>query len=133
MYIRLITIISFVFVLFACESTLNRDKEALWVDIPYSINRGLLDSCSILSFVTQQNQYDLVNCVTRIGLNDNYIIVESYDKKDSTQYWIINKSIQGIEKIKKKENVEGPLDLEKFTNRKRILNISNLEFTKDVN
>ena len=129
------TLLSFLFFIEApgCRNVLNKSKEAEFVDIPYTITRGLADSCSTLYFATQQDQYKLVDCVLKIGFNDKYLIVSSY--KDTSKvigYWIINKSIKEIEKIKKTENVEGPLDFDKFNERKKILKIDTVEFTKEI-
>ena len=134
LYKKMLLIFSLASVLSGCGNALNRIKEAEWVSIPYAIDKGLSDSCSTLSFVTKENQYSLVNCVTRIGMNDTYIIVASAkNAKDSTRYWIINKSIQELGKVEKKENVEGPLDSQQFSSRKKDLNIVNIAFTKDIN
>ncbi len=117
-----------------CGNTLNRIKDAEWVSIPYSVDKGLTEPCSTLSFVTREKQYGLVHCVTKIGMDDNYIIVASEkNTNDSPQYWIINKSIQGLGKVERKLNVEGPLDSLQFNNRKKDLNIVNLAFTKNIN
>jgi hypothetical protein len=132
--IATVLIVLFAVAIFGCGDVLNRKKESVWTEIPYSITRGLLDTCNTLYYVTRQDKYLLVDCVTRIGVNDNYIIVSSNrNSKDSTMFWIIYKSIQDIEKIKKAENVEGPLDSVNFTARKQLLKINTLEFTTQVN
>ena len=109
-----------------------RIKSAVWADIPFAISKSQADSCNTLSFATKQQSYDLVNCVSKLGFNDKYLIVFSRKSDhDTAQYWIIDKSIQSIGRIEKKENVEGPMDSTWFFYRKQMLHINNLQFTKE--
>lgn len=73
--------------------------------------------------LTNPNNIVLAEFVSKIGGNDDYIIVESKSEK-KTEYWIIK------QKAEKNER-EGPLSLNEFKNRKTELLIDKLKFEKN--
>lgn len=116
--------------IFSCRNIVNRVKKPVWVNMPYSINKGVYDSNNILTFATKRDEYALVDSVSNVGYNDKFIIVISHKRQmGNIQYWIIDKSIQALDKVEKKENVQGPFDYVQFYQRKKSLNIDTLSFT----
>lgn len=70
--------------------------------------------------LTNLNNIIVAEFVSKIGGNQDYIIIESKSEK-KTEYWI----------IKQKAKREGPFNLKEFENRKKELLINNLEFEKN--
>jgi hypothetical protein len=70
-----------------------------------------------------QNNIVLAECVSKIGENENYILVESKGEK-KTEYWIIKKKLENNQR-------EGPLNLNEFENRKKELLINELKFEEN--
>jgi hypothetical protein len=122
-----------VLIILGCGNLMNRVREGVWLSMPYAVDKGMADPNRRLSFITKEKSYTLVDSVLKIGYNDKYLVVLSYKgNRDSLQYWIVDKSIQELDRVEKKENVEGPLDSAKFNYIKRIHNIDTLEFTVEI-
>ncbi|HXB43943.1 MAG TPA: hypothetical protein VNV85_07790 [Puia sp.] len=133
MLIKYAFAICLVFTIVSCNNLKNRVREAVWVDIPYAVDKGVDDSNRRLSFVTKQKNYALVDSVNEIGFNDKYLIVLSNKgSNDTLKYWIVDKSIQDLAKIEKKENIDGPMGFLQFSQKKKSLNIDTLAFTVEI-
>lgn len=70
--------------------------------------------------LTNPNSIVLAEFVSKIGGNEDYIIVESQNEK-KTEYWIIK---QKAEKNKR----EGPFNINEFEKRKIELSINEMKF-----
>tara|TARA_B110000046_G_scaffold144849_1_gene151978 strand:- start:189 stop:548 length:360 start_codon:yes stop_codon:yes gene_type:complete len=73
--------------------------------------------------LTNPSSIVLADFVSRIGGNEDYIIVESKSKR-KTEYWIIKQKAENKKR-------EGPFDLNEFENRKIELLIDDLKFEEN--
>ena len=120
---------------FGISNILKRSKESIWSDKSgqYSVIVSTitsLDSCNTLSIVTRTNDFKRLDCVSKIGDNEHFIIAETINVKNIVQYWIISKDKDKPD-LPANQVVEGPLSLTEFTNRKKELKIDSLNFQKD--
>jgi len=109
--------------LFICvllSSCFDLFDPAYWKDGNYRLSTNAGEpSCLYLS----NDGIGLLECVKSIGSNKEYIIATQIDRKGQVYYWIIKKT-----ENKYKEKPEGPFDLKEFTEIKKNLLISNLNF-----
>ena len=115
---------------------LKRSQKSIWNDNSgqYSLivsSITSLDSCNKLSIVTRTNDFKRLDCVSKIGDNEHFIIAETINVKNIAQYWIINKDKDKPE-LPASQVEEGPLSLTEFTNRKKELKIDTLNFQKII-
>lgn len=120
---------------FSFSNLLRRSKESIWLDKTghYSIivsTISNLDSCNTLSIITRTQDFKRLDCISKIGDNDQFIIAETKNTQNIVQYWIINKDKDRPE-LPANRIVEGPFSLSEFTNRKEELKIESLNFQKD--
>jgi len=120
---------------FSVSNILKRSKESIWLDKSgrYSVivsTIANLDSCNTLSIITRTQDFKRLDCISKIGDNDQFIIAETRNTQNIVQYWIINKDKDKPE-LPANQIVEGPLSLTKFTDRKKELKIDSLNFQKD--
>jgi hypothetical protein len=66
-----------------------------------------------------------VNCISRIGSNDRYIVAAS-----GASYWILDKE-KDDKYFNSDEIIFGPFDIDEFDSVKEKLGISSLEFEED--
>ena len=96
-----------------------------WKDGDYAVFEHPAEpDCKILC----NRDHGRVNCVTKIGSNENYIIVES--RGPNEKYWFIEKS-RDDHLMNDFEIVEGPYDLQTFNEHKIQKGITNLNFDKE--
>jgi uncharacterized membrane protein YheB (UPF0754 family) len=120
---------------FSVSNILKRSKESIWLDKSgrYAIivsTIANLDSCNTLSIITRTQDFKRLDCISKIGDNDQFIIEETKNTQNIVQYWIINKDKDKPE-LPSNQIVEGPLSLTKFADRKKELKIDSLSFQKD--
>lgn len=114
---------------------LKRSQESIWSDKSgqYSVIVSTitsLDSCNKLSIVTRTNDLKRLDCVSKIGDNEHFIIAQTINAKNIVQYWIINKDKDKPD-LPANQVVEGPLSLTEFANRKKEIKIDSLNFQKN--
>lgn len=96
-----------------------------WEDGKYIVQTDPGDPmCKVLYLSKEKSGIPRIDCISKIGSNDKYIIGQSEDKK----YWLLDKSKDNW-RLYQDEIVEGPLTLEQFETRKKDLSISTLTFT----
>ena len=96
---------------------------AYWKDGNYRLSTNAGEpSCLYLS----NDGIGLLECVKSIGSNKEYIIATQISRKGKVYYWIIKKK-----ENKYKEKPEGPYDLKQFTEIKKSLLISDLNFESE--
>jgi hypothetical protein len=118
---------------FCCQDILQRSYKAVWHDKSgrYTIKENMTDTCKILSLVTREKDFERLQCLTKVGDDEHFIIAETIDINQVLQYWIINKEKDNIE-MKTSQIVEGPFDIIKFTNRKKELGIAKVNFQPKI-
>lgn len=128
---RLIPILFLSIGMICCRDILKRFNNAVWHDKSeqYAITENMADSCNALSLITRDQSYKRLECVSRIGDDDHFIIAETIHATKVSQYWIINKDKDAIE-LSANQIVEGPFDLAEFTKREKELGIQDLQFQK---
>jgi len=118
------------------NNILKRSKDTIWKDKSgqYAVIISTitsLDSCNTLSIITRTQNFRRLDCVSKIGDNDHFIIAETINTKKIEHYWIINKD-KDVPELSATQSVEGPFSLEKFNERKKELKIDSLNFQKDL-
>lgn len=103
----------------------NYFDNVYWKDGVYVIkDNPVISNCKSLYNI----DHGRVDFVTKIGANENFIIIESKDQ--ILEYWIINKTKDNQLK-NPNEKVEGPFDSKEFIKIKAQNGISTLKFEKD--
>jgi len=130
---RTILILLFSTGMICCRDILKRFNNAVWHDKSgqYAITENMADSCNALSLITRDQNYKRLECVSRIGDDEHFIIAETIHAPKVSQYWIINKDKDAIE-LSARQIVEGPLNLAELTNREKELGIQDLQFLRQI-
>ena len=96
-----------------------------WKDGNYEIsNDPVMPDCKSLYYT----HHGRVSCVSKIGSNEKYIIVQS--NEPNRKYWFINKAKDDY-LLNDFEIVEGPYDLQTFNKLKIKKGIANLNFEEE--
>ena len=128
--IYILTICS-IWLLTSCSDIIER---TYWSDGNYVVwDDAANPSCKTLNYDINGSGHGRVECVTQIGSNERFIVVESIDdlKYNKKEYWILDKK-KDNPLLNSNEIMEGPFTQAQFNKRKRELGISNIEFEKEI-
>jgi len=130
----LLSVIFFFIKSISFSSILQRSNESIWVDKSgrYSTSVSTirsLDSCNTLSLITRSQDFKRLNCVSKIGDDDHFIIAETINTDGALAYWILKKDKDKVE-LSANQAVDGPFTFTEFSNQKKELQIDSLNFQK---
>lgn len=114
-----------------CSDIIER---TYWSDGNYVVwDDASIPSCKTLNYNMNGVGHGRVKCVTQIGSNERFIVVQSINtlKNNQKEYWILEKKKDGP-LLNSNEIMEGPFTMILFNKRKSELGISDLYFDKKI-
>jgi len=120
---------------YSLSSILKRSKESIWHDKSgrYSVTESTIttiDTCNVLSLITRNQSFRRLNCISKIGDDEHFIIAETTNANGGLQFWILDKDKDKVG-LPANQIIVGPFSLTEFAYQKKQLKIDSLNFQKE--